>query len=183
MQRANSSIVAPVLFWSAMQIFALLISINQIQLWARMPHPTENYAMQIMLAMQIGFAAMLFPWLMRNGRSTAFIFLTSALFVQLAGMLGNETGGAIGWSIAQLWMWLIALATWRVMLVTSRMQMLGVAVATSLAIGGACVDYLQMEFTTGAISTNLINISLILLAVSGAIGIVFRGRAKLSTDC
>jgi hypothetical protein len=184
MQRRSESIIAPVLLWSALQIITLFLSANRVQLWARMSKPTENYALQIMLSEQIAFAAMLFPWLLRTARSTAFVFLSSALFLQLAGTLGSDVGSDIVLAISQIWMWLIILTLWRIVLATPRMQMLGVAIATSLAIGGFSIYYLQIEFTDGHLPTNVIYIAETTLAVIGAMMavILVTRRDRLSTN-
>jgi hypothetical protein len=142
------SIVAPVLTWSLVQLGALVLSAARVQLWTRMPFPTEAYALWIMLAAQACASAMLFPWLMRNMGSTAFVIGLSAPFLQLAGMLS----GTSGWVIAQVMMgmglWLAALALWNRSLVCSASSLLGVAVATTFTVGGAGLIYLRMEFTS-----------------------------------
>jgi hypothetical protein len=174
MHRRNESIFMPILVWSAIQIGALLLAASRAQLWARMSLPTENYALPIMLAMQIAFVAMLFPWLMQNLRSTVFLFLISALFLQLAGILGDETGWRIARAIWQSWMGLITLALWRAALRNSRAQMFAIAIASSIAIGGACVCYLQMEFTDAAPSPVVMYLAVCAAAVSAIVLLVIR---------
>jgi hypothetical protein len=174
MQQQRESIIAPILVWSALQIIALLLAANRVQLWARMPQSTENYALPIMLAMQIAFAAMLFPWLMRNARSTAFVFVVGLLFLELAGVLANETGRRIVWAIAQLWMVLLVLTLWRAALTTARAQMIAIAIASCFVIGGACVGYLQMEFTDAHRSAVAGYFSLGAMAIAAAIILVRR---------
>jgi hypothetical protein len=185
MQRPTESNIAPILFWSALQIVTLLLAASRVQLWARMSQPTENYAMQIILVEQIAFAAMLFPWLMRTLHSTAFVFLISALFLQLAGMLGNNFASEIAWAISQIWIWLFALAMWGLGLRSQRTQLLGVAIASGLTIGGACTFYLQSEFSVGRFSFNEIYLLEVVVALSGVIvGVIARFRRRvLSTNC
>jgi hypothetical protein len=127
-----------------------------------------------MLATQIAFVAMLFPWLMRNVRSTAFVFLIGLLFLELAGVLANETGRQIVWTIARLWMVLLVLTLWRAALRTSGAQMIAIAIASCFVIGGACTGYLQMEFTDTYPSQRAIYLALGVMAIAATIVLLRR---------
>jgi hypothetical protein len=168
MNRKPQSIFIPILVWSALQIISLSISAARVQLWARMISPAENYALQLMLAVQVIAAAMIFPWLMRDARSSAFVILIAAPFLQLAGMLGERSGSEIAWTIFLAWTWLITLALWRTALRGKRAEMIGVAVASCMTIGSACVWYLQNEFADYPFSQTVIYVGLIALSIIAA---------------
>jgi hypothetical protein len=92
----------------------------------------------------------------------------------LAGILGDDVGRDIAWSIARLWMVLIVLTLWRAALTTSRSQMIAIAIVSSFVIGGACVGYLQMEFTDAKSSSMVIYLPLGAAALAALIMLVRR---------
>jgi len=145
------SIVAPVLTWAIVQLAALALSAGQIRLWARPPLATDAYALWMMLATQIGASALLFPWLMRNVVSTAFVIGSAAPCVLLAGMLSSTGGWMIVESASGVVLWLLGLAVWNRVLVSNRLKLLGIAVLSTLIIGGACLVYLRMEFSAESV--------------------------------
>ncbi|HEY7089283.1 MAG TPA: hypothetical protein VH518_14395 [Tepidisphaeraceae bacterium] len=141
------SIVAPVLTWAVLQLAALALSAGQVRLWARPPLATDAYAPWMMLAVQVGGSALLFPWLMRNAASTAFVIGSAAPCLLLAGMLSSTGGWKIAESASGVVLWLLGVALWNRVLVSDKLKLLGIAILGMLVIGSACLFYLRMEFT------------------------------------
>jgi hypothetical protein len=144
----EQSFAAPVVSWVVIQLLALALSSARISLWPRPTLAVEDYALDIMLAAQVAGSALLFPWLMRNIRLATFVVLITLPFLQLAAILASAPTLVVFKTIALLWPWLISLALWRVVLVSERLQLIGVAAATSCSLGGAAMLYLRAEFSS-----------------------------------
>jgi len=142
-----------------------------------MNHPTEYYAREIMLAVQVIAAAMIFPWLMRSARSAVFVILTAGIFLQLAGLLGDENSREMARCVAISFVWLISLALWRTALNSPRAEAIATAISTSITIGGACSYYFRLEFSDGEISSTWLYAVLISTLVSALIAWSWRKKS------
>ena len=184
--KREDAILTPVATWLVIQMVPLLLCATQVRLWARVTQPVENFSLHFMLAAQFAGSAMLFPWLMRNWRASAVVIFCTAPFCQLAGMLSEQPVDQVVQGIAMIWLWLFALALWRVNIRTQHAQAVGVAIASTLAVGGCCVCYLAMDFADSDLRLGIAGVYAVLtmnLLFALVITALFhRARAKLSTD-
>ena len=138
----------PLLFWLLIQVGALTLAAGRVPLAARYPIAGERYALDLLLAVQVGFAAMLFPWLLRD-LSTAVMAIASCWpALALAVMLSSLKPGTLVIAGGYLTLWLASLTAWRFALANEKSQMIGTAVAATWAIGGPVVWYLRAEFNS-----------------------------------
>ena len=151
--RAKSP-VAPLFVWLLLQFLALGLSAGRIPFYAikSFPQPAELLAMPLMLGVQIGASAILFPFLLRDARAVGLVIAASWPFTVLAGIL---TGLPLTWpalaSLIFITIWLAGLALWSKPLRSPRAQAVGTSVATLFAFGGPVITYLGLEY--GASST------------------------------
>jgi hypothetical protein len=88
---------------------------------------------------------MLFPFLMRDVKTSLIGILTIAPFVQLSSYLSSVSIARAALAALYVATWLATLALWRAILVSRRSQMLGVAVALALSLGGAVIWYVRAD--------------------------------------
>jgi len=195
---ATSSLIAPLLVWSIVQLIALLASAARVRLWATFPASGESLALIELLTIQLIASSLVFPFLCRTRGSTLAISLTSLPAFAFAGFLSQANWTAVLACFAFLALWLIGLAGWREVVRTEPAQLIAISIASIFAIGGAVVGYLMREAgkeVLGLSSASLIfesvRISIrpdfqaffvvLCIAISGvAASVIF--RVKLSTE-
>lgn len=140
--------MGPVLLWMLIQLAALVLAALRIPLAAKYPQPAESLAVHVLMAAQIGSSALLFPYLMRDWRTVLALMSTTWPFLAAAAALSAVEMTRTAVAAAYVSAWLLGLALWRVALDDDRpsRQMFGVAVAACLAMGGASLFYLRLEF-------------------------------------
>ncbi len=153
----RKSPVSPLLIWLVLQLIALAIPIFRIPFFATKSFPStpESLALGGMLVVQIGSAALLFPFLTRDARATAMVIAASWPFTVLAGFLASHADQRkIPAAAIYASAWLIGLALWNRALRSPRVKAAAVAVAALLAFGGPVLWYLHREygFPAGAAS-------------------------------
>ena len=138
----------PLGLWLMVQLLALGVSAAHIPFFAKsFPQPAELLASGVMLVIQIGAAALLFPYLLRDRRAAAMVVAASWPFTVLAAFLTGQAEHRILWGMtAYVTSWLVALAIWRSALRSGRAQSVGVAIATLVAFGGPLLWYLRAEY-------------------------------------
>ena len=144
-RRRPHSPAAPLFVWLVLQMAVLVLAAQRVPLSARFPLEAEKLAVHEMLVVQIAPSAMLFPWLLRDRITTLLVALSAILFVHLAAHLAGVPHTRAAVAAAYVAGWLIGLALWRPVLEHGRARMIGVAIATSLSIGGAVLAYLRAE--------------------------------------
>jgi hypothetical protein len=141
----HRSPAAPLFCWLVIQLLALSLGALRVPLAARLPPPGEQYALHTLLVVQVIAAAALFPLLMRDAASSAMAILSIAPFVQLAAYLSSVPLARAALAGLYVAIWLATLALCRSMLRGRRAEMLGVACAAALSIGGAIIWYAHTE--------------------------------------
>lgn len=142
---AHRSPAGPLFLWLVVQLFALSLAALRVPLAARFPPPGEQFAIHTMLATQIIASALLFPFLLRDLPTSVMVILTLAPFVQLASYLSAVPITRAALAALYVGVWLTTLALWRAMLRSRRGQMVGVASAVALSLGGAVIWYVRAE--------------------------------------
>jgi hypothetical protein len=144
----SRSPLGPLGLWLLLQLLALGVSAARIPFFAKsFPQPAELLATGVMLVVQIGAAALLFPYLLRDFRAAVMVVAASWPFIILAGFLTGQAERRILWgTVAYVTAWLLGLAVWRSALRSARAQAAGVAVATLVSIGGPLLWYLRAEY-------------------------------------
>lgn len=136
---------APLFVWLVIQLIALAVAVFRAPLSARFPPPGEQFAIHIMLIVQVVVSAMLFPFLMRDVKTSVMVILTIVPFVQLSSYLSTIPIARAALAAGYVATWLVTLALWRAILQPRRGEMLGVACALALSLGGAVMWYLRAE--------------------------------------
>lgn len=154
--RHGVSPIVPLLIWLAVQLLALLMAVMRIPMSARFHQPAEDLAVEMMVVSQVAASAMLFPLLMRDGKTTLILIAASWPFAQLAGFLSNVPPMRMAAASLYVSTWLAALGIWRAALPSQRSQLIGIAVATILSLGGPLLAYLRLEFSSGKIDPRLL---------------------------
>ncbi len=132
--------------WLLIHLLALLFAMLRVPLWARSPVPGDALAIDVMLVTQITAAAMLFPVLLVNWRTTATLVLVSIPFIEMAGLLAGVARSRLPLASVLVGAWLIALWLCVPLLRRSRAaSLVGVAIATGLTLGGPLLLYLRLE--------------------------------------
>jgi hypothetical protein len=120
-------------------------------LWAREPRAGEQFALFVMLAAQAGAAALLFPLLLQNIRSTILAVAAAWPLAQLAAFLADAQMNQ--WMAGELYVsiWLVTLHLWARAMQNqnSWTRLLAAAVAAMLSLGGPLLWYLRNEFGEG----------------------------------
>ena len=142
---AKKSPAAPLFLWLVLQLIALSLAVFRIPLTARFPLPGEQFALHVMLITQIVAPALLFPFLLRDVKTSAMVILSILPFVQLSSYLSSIPITRVALAALYVAVWLLTLAIWRVILDARRTEMAGVAFATSLSLGGAVIWYVYAE--------------------------------------
>ncbi|HEV2295178.1 MAG TPA: hypothetical protein VGR35_15090 [Tepidisphaeraceae bacterium] len=141
----DRSPAAPLFCWLAIHLLALSLAVFRVPLSARFPLPGEQFAIHLTLAAAVVASAMLFPFLLRDAKTSVMMILTIAPFVQLSSYLSLIPPGRAALAGLYVATWLITLALWRTVLRSQRAQMLGVSCALALSMGGAILWYVRAE--------------------------------------
>lgn len=146
----DRSPAAPLFLWLVIQLLALSLGTLRVPLSARFPPPGEQFAIHIMLVTQIVTSALLFPFLMRDAKTSAMVILTIAPFVQLASYLSMVSLPRAALAMAYVATWLATLALWRPLFHEQSTKLLGVSSAVAISLGGAVVWYVRAESLSAA---------------------------------
>jgi hypothetical protein len=138
----------PLLFWLMLQVGALAMAAGRIPLAARYPITGERFALDLLMAVQIGFAALLFPWLLRDFAAAVMAIASCWPTLALAVMLSALKPGTLLIAGGFVTLWLACLTAWRFALASEKSQMIGTSIAAIWAIGGPVVWYLRAEFNS-----------------------------------
>jgi hypothetical protein len=145
--RAADRILAPLIVWLAVQMFALGVAAFRVPLSARYPQPEESLAVHVLVVVQIAAAALLFPILFRSITSSIVVIASAVPFIQLSAFLATFTDNRrLALCAAYLALWLTGLAILNAALRSEKSKMYGVAAASLMALGGAVIAYLHREF-------------------------------------
>jgi hypothetical protein len=136
----------PLACWLAVQLGAVLLAVSGIPLAAHYPEPAERLAAHWVMGTQVVTAGLLFPFLLRDLRTSAQVIASAWPFQLAAGYLSAVEPAALASPAMLVTGWLVALATCRAQLRTPRTQAAGVAAATLLTLGCAALGYLRLEF-------------------------------------
>jgi hypothetical protein len=140
----------PLILWMLIQLAALSLSAGQVPFAAikSFPKPAELIATQVMLTVQIGGSALLFPYLMRDLVSTILIIAASWPMTALAECLGSQTQRQVmGLTALYVTAWLAGLGFWRIALRSARAKAIGISAASLVTIGGMVLAYLRSEYS------------------------------------
>lgn len=137
---------SPLACWLAIQLGALLLAVSGFPLAAQYPEPAERVAAYLVMGTQVVAAGLLFPFLLRDARTSVQVIACAWPFQLAAGYLSAIGPGVLVWPAALVTAWLAALAACGSLLRTRRVQALGITVATLLTLGCAALRYLRLEF-------------------------------------
>jgi hypothetical protein len=143
----------PLILWMLIQLAALCLSAGQVPLAAikSFPKPAELIATQVMLTVQIGASALLFPYLMRDLVSTILIIAASWPMTALAECLGSQTQRQpMALTALYVTAWLAGLGLWRIALRSARAKAIGISMASLWTIGGMFLAYFRSEYGVAA---------------------------------
>jgi hypothetical protein len=135
--------------WLVMHLIVVALAAARVPLAARYPEPAEQLAPHLLLCVQIIATGLLFPWLLRDARTTAQILATALPFQLAAAFLsGNSIRHTVP-AIAYVDGFIAVLAIWSPVLRSNLAQSLGIALASCLTLGGGMLRYLRVEYSGG----------------------------------
>ena len=137
----------PVALWMVVQLIPLCLAAFRVRLSAHYPAAAETLALPMMVIVQTCAVALLAPVLLRWMPSTIAIALTAGPMLQLAGVLAQAPIDRVLAAWGYLIVLIIGLALWIGSLSRNR-QMLVVAIASMLTLGGMIGTYLSAEFAS-----------------------------------
>jgi hypothetical protein len=130
-------------------LLLLLIPVTQTPLTDQFPRPPERQALYVMTAAQLALSALLFPLLLRPASIPAVIASAWPMLL-LSGVLASAPIARIALAATYISAWLVTLAIWNTLLKSTRAQLIGVAAASALVLGGPLFLYLRAEFAAPA---------------------------------
>jgi hypothetical protein len=138
----------PLFVWLLVQVGALALAAGRVPLAARYPSTGERYALEVLLSAQVGFSALMFPWLLRDLSGALLAIASCWPALALAVMLSALKPGTLPLVGGYVTLWLAVLTAWRFALAGEKSQLIGTAIAATWAIGGPVVWYLRAEFNS-----------------------------------
>jgi hypothetical protein len=139
--------LSAILMWIVLQLLAVALAAGRVPLWAHHPLPRESLATAEVAAVQIISAALLFPLLLPNFSTSCAIVVLTLPFVQLAGILADETEMRLLVVSALVVLWVGGLALLGPALRTPRAQAVAVALTSAICLGTPLLCYLHNEAT------------------------------------
>ena len=139
----------PLLAWLIPQLLAISLAAWRVPLatgYAGYPRPAESLAPDLLIAVQVGLAALLSPLVLRDVRTALMAAASAWPLTVLAGSLAALPAGRTALACAYVTGWVAALALWQRAMRSYRSQLLVVALASAVSIGGAALAYLRAEF-------------------------------------
>ncbi len=133
--------------WLCVQLAAIAISTARIALWARAPQATEQLALAVMLAAQIGASALIFPHLLGTRGTTILAIASGWPMALLASQLADAPFPTLLRAEFYVSIWLISLHLWTRPLPSPSARLLATAIAAMISLGGPVFWYLRMEFS------------------------------------
>ncbi|HVT90552.1 MAG TPA: hypothetical protein VHD56_16980 [Tepidisphaeraceae bacterium] len=145
MTESREPIAAPVLTWCAISLLPILLVAAHVSLRPDNDSEERN-ALTIFVVVEIAASSLLFPWLMRNMRTSAAIMLLCIPLAHLVGWMADESWVNTALTMLALESWLVSLWLWSKVVDRRRIQMHAVAAAGLIGIGSMLLLYLRMEF-------------------------------------
>ena len=136
-----------ILIWLFIQLFALGICAARAPLWAGAPKATEHSALVLMLAVQIGISALIFPHLLGTTGAAILAIASGWPMAQLSAQMADASFGALMRGEFYVSVWLISLHFWTRALRSQNSKLLGSALAAMISFGGPVLWYLRTEFS------------------------------------
>ncbi len=131
--------------WLLPQLIGLSLAAARVPLWARVPPPGEQFALDFILAIQTAAAAFLLPLLSHWRTAVCVIVSGWPLAVVAAGLSASEPRAIVVAEI-HVGFWIAAVAAWSFILRTERQRAFACAIAVFWTLGGAMLFYLRLEF-------------------------------------
>jgi hypothetical protein len=135
-----------IVIWLFVQVAALGLCAGRIGLWARAPQATEQSALVVMLAVQVGISSLIFPHLLGTVGSTVLAVASAWPMGQLACYLSDASPGALLRGELYVSIWLLTLHLWTLALPAPAAKLLGMAAVGLIGLGGPVLWYLRTEF-------------------------------------
>jgi hypothetical protein len=135
--------------WVTAQLAVLGLSSMRVMFWAREPQDSEQFALCLMLATQVGLAALIFPVLLNNAISLVGALVSGFTMAALASFLSSAGSHALIAGTVYVGLWLVALSLVAQSLRCQRVRLLASGAAALLALGGPLLVYLREEFVNG----------------------------------
>jgi hypothetical protein len=144
--RRSSSPIPPLIVWLILQAAAFALAAARVPLSAHYPQAGERLAIDLVLAVQIGGSAALFPMLMRTRRSAVVTVCSAWPFIAFAAVLSALPTGRVLAVAGFITAWLVVLAIWNAVLTIAKWRLVASAIAVLVTVGGALLGYLHVEF-------------------------------------
>jgi hypothetical protein len=151
MERSKTGLnSAAIAIWLLVQLAALAACADRITFWARSPAAGEQLALAVMLCVQIGASAVIFPYLLNGRGSTILAIVTGWPLAQLAAYLSDASLTQAAGGELYVSAWMLGLAFYSPLLRKESAKLIGAALATMVTLGGPLIFYLRLEFAADA---------------------------------
>ena len=139
--------------WLIVQLSTLALAALRVRFWASAPSNSEQFALIMVLSVQIALAALMLPQLFRDRASATIVILTAWPLGELASFLAGQSLVRFAVAETNATMLLVAFYFWNGARRGSLSRMYSPVVAAMIAIGGVLLWYLRLEFG-GAMTMN-----------------------------
>jgi len=160
----------PLLLWLGIQLGVLALSAARVPLAAQYAEPAEWLAPHLLLSAQVIASGLLFPFILRNLRTSVQILATAIPFQLAAAYLAGLGAADVLQAAGFVQAWLVTLAIGVACLRSLSQQMLAVCAMSCLTLGGATLRYLNAEFGKGLIEPSLSSASPLLTTLAAVEG-------------
>ncbi len=140
MERSKTGLnSAAIAIWLLVQLAALAACADRITFWARSPAAGEQLALAVMLCVQIGASAVIFPYLLNGRGSTILAIVTGWPLAQLAAYLSDASLTQAAGGELYVSAWMLGLAFYSPLLRKESAKLIGAALATMVTLGGPLI--------------------------------------------
>jgi hypothetical protein len=143
-QRASTVAVGPLSIWLLVQLAAIALAALRVPLAAEYPQPAEFFAVNLLLATQFAWVAILFPWLLRSWSMTIIAAASAWIMLLMAAAMAAWSMRDVIAPAAYVTLFIVLLTLLRFGL-SRHGQLFASAIVSTYVIGGPLVWYLQLD--------------------------------------
>jgi hypothetical protein len=146
-EQSAAASVSPksIALWLLVQLIAIVLIVTRTKLW--LGGGDDSAALELMLIMQIGGAALLLPAVLPNLLTMISVALAAIPFLQIAGMIAAVDVRHVLVGVIAVTLWLVTLQLAMSISSSTLTRAIIHALAVCVSIGGVILFYLRSEFS------------------------------------
>ena len=168
----------PLAAWLLVQIGANSLVALRIPLWPHAPAAGEFLAMDVLLIVQILFAALLSSRLCQDWRTTVMAIAAAGPFAIFAGSLAAASSSTILHAAMYVGGWIVVLRIWNLPFPSKRGRMTVSAVAATWAAAGPLLLFIGNEFGAAPFHSTGTQMRLVFGPIIGALSDIGENRME-----